>query len=139
MKKRMTYTALSALLLVFAVLPAGCDGMIGDGDFFEAKLRGTWETHDPIDPYYRGTLVIDLNTIKITGYEPKPYYFDDPQRPFKNIIKNVSCEGYSEDGKIYINDLGWKEGIAYDVGTYPDNVKILRFNFGTGVETLRKK
>jgi hypothetical protein len=42
MKKRMNDATLSALLLVAALIPAGCDGSgLDGGGSFEAKLRGT--------------------------------------------------------------------------------------------------
>jgi hypothetical protein len=141
MKKHMNDAALSALLLVAALIPAGCDGSgLEDGGSFEAKLRGTWETLSPVTPEYSGTLVIGWDTVTVTGYDQKSYLPNDPQRPFKGITKGVSRKGYSEDGKIYINDFGWKEGIAYeyDAGVYPEYTKLLRFAFGGRPETLQK-
>ncbi|MDR0638777.1 MAG: hypothetical protein LBG27_07755 [Spirochaetaceae bacterium] len=136
--------ARSALLLVFALVFAGCEGdSPDDGGFFEAKLRGTWETHDPdeLREGYNGKVVINWDTITITGYTGYiGWATDESTRPFKDITKGVSRKGYAEDGKIYINDFGWKEGIPYeyDAGAYPDCPKLLRFTFGGRPETLRK-
>jgi hypothetical protein len=141
MKKRMNGVALSALLLITALIPAGCDGDGFDGGgYFEAKLRGRWETHNPAPYDYSGTLVIGRDTVTISGYDQKSYLPNDPQRPFKGITKDISRKGYSEGGKIYINDFGWKEGIAYeyDAGMRPYYTKLLRFTFGGRDETLRK-
>jgi hypothetical protein len=130
--------ALLSALLVFAA----CE-VAPDGGFFEMKLRGTWETHNP-GPYdYSGTLAIDRDTITITGYDQPAYYpypLKESERPFKGITKKAAREGYAEDGKIYINDFGWQEGIAYDydAGVYPAYTKLLRFTFGGRTETLRK-
>jgi hypothetical protein len=131
--------ALVLALLVAALLP-GCDRDADEdaGFFFQAKLRGTWETLNPALYDYSGTLVIGWDTITITGYEQLYYYPNDPQRPFKDIMKGVARKGYSEDGKLYINDFGWKEGIAYTYDAAPDYTKLLRFTFGGREERLRK-
>ncbi|MDR1022977.1 MAG: hypothetical protein LBL94_06895 [Prevotellaceae bacterium] len=153
MKKWVNNTALFVLLFAFALIPAGCGESDLDGDSFETRLRGTWETHNP-QPYdYSGMIVIGKTTITITGYE-KMFYDpeDDLQCPFKDITKGVSLKGYSKvdssaagKGKIYINDFDWKEGITYEYmststssGTYPDYTKLLRFSFEGRSETLRK-
>jgi hypothetical protein len=132
----------SALVVVlFVLVLTGCDGeFTDDGGYFETKLRGTWETHSPAAYGYSGTLVIGWDTITITGYEQTYYGLKEAERPFKDITKGVSRKGYSEDGKLYINDFGWKEGIAYeyDAGTYPDYTNLVRFTFGGRAETLRK-
>jgi hypothetical protein len=121
---------------------AGCDGEFtdGDGGYFDSKLRGTWETLNPADYDYSGTLVIGRDTVTITGYEQTYYALKESERPFKGITKDVSRKGYSEDGKIYINDFGGKEGIPYeyDAGVSPGYTKLLRFTFGGRDETLRK-
>jgi hypothetical protein len=146
MKKWVNNTVLFALLLTFALIPAGCGEGEADGDSFDMKLHGTWKTHNPdsSDPCsYAGGLVIDWRkkTIVITGYGKIPYYCDpdDAERPFKDFDKDTPLRGYSKDGNIYIYDFEWKEGIAYkyDRGTY-DSPERLRFNFGGRDETLWK-
>ncbi|MDR0639076.1 MAG: hypothetical protein LBG27_09310 [Spirochaetaceae bacterium] len=103
-------------------------------------MRGTWITNAPEGYDYSGTLVIDRNTITITGYEADYWFPNDPRRPFKDSTKGVSLKGCSESGKIYINDFGWKEGIPceYTEGASPDYTKLLRFRFGDRYETLRR-
>jgi hypothetical protein len=150
-KKKDRFTAGMAMLPRAALLSAllvlaACEGAAGNGTgggSFEAKLRGTWETHNP-GPYdYSGTLAIDRDTITITGYDQPAYYpspLKESERPFKGITKKAARKGYSEEGKIYINDFGWQEGIAYDydAGVYPAYTKLLRFTFGGRTETLLK-
>jgi hypothetical protein len=136
MKKRVM-----PVLFAVMVAAAGCDGNgLGSSDYFEAKLRGTWKTLNPAPNGYSGTLAIGWDTVTITGYDQMYYSLYEPQRPFKGITKGVSRKGYSENGKIYINDFGWKEGIAYeyDTGASPDYTKLLRFTFGGRTETLLK-
>jgi hypothetical protein len=136
----MLKKVLAGLFAVVMAVAAGCDGDgLDDGGFFEAKLRGTWETHNPGSFDYRGTLVIGRDTVTITGYDQTYYSLNESQRPFKGITKDVSRKSYAEDGKIYINDFGWKEVVyAYDAGIYPDYTELLRFTFGGRAETLRK-
>jgi hypothetical protein len=142
MKQKQTALPLLAAL-AFVLALAGCEGDadVGSG-YIETKLHGTWETHDktPSPPYGSGTLVIDWDTITITGYNQTYYGLKESERPFKGITKGVPRKAYSEDGKIYINDFGWKEGIAYeyDAGMYPYYTKLLRFTFGGRAETLKK-
>jgi hypothetical protein len=106
---------------------------------FASVLRGTWTTNLPEAYDYSGTLVISRDTITITGYESNYWNPDDPQRPFKDITKGVARSGYSEDGKIYIDDFGLKEfAYEYDSGVSPAYTKLLRFNFDGRNETLIK-
>jgi hypothetical protein len=130
-------------MMAAAVMLAGCGGNgLEEGGSFDSKLRGTWETLSPSPSGYSGTLVIDWNSITITGYEPRPwpYSANDPERPFNGITKGVSRKGYSKDGKLYINDFGWNEGIpyTYDAGSSPAYTRLLRFTFGGRDETLKK-
>jgi hypothetical protein len=131
------------LALLAAALLAGCDGWVSDDDggYFEAKLRGTWKTHNPAANGYRGTLVIGRDTITISGYDQAYYGLKESERPFKGITKDVSRKGYSEDGKLYINDFGWNEGIpyTYDAGISPDYTNLVRFTFGGRAETLKRE
>jgi hypothetical protein len=134
--------AVFGLIAAVMVIVARCDGDGSDdgGGYFEAKLRGTWATHNPVYHDYSGTLAIGRDTVTITGYDQTYYGLNESQRPFGGITKGVSRKGYSEDGKIYINDFGWKEGIVYeyDEGISPDYTKLLRFTFDSRAETLRK-
>ena len=108
---------------------------------FAYDLQGTWVSNDP--SVYSGKLVIDLNRITITGYRESqtPIWDNDNKRPFKNFIKNVPIRGYSNDGKLFIEDRGSYESISYTLyttGTYPQH-KFLRFSFGGRLEILQKE
>ena len=114
----------------------------GDGlehKSFDMKLRGTW-TSNGNNPLYSGNVVIDYDKITISGYDERqtPPNGDDTRRPFRNITKGIPLSGYSEEGKIYINDAGQiQQGIPYtwwdvDYG----RVKFIRINFGDRPETL---
>lgn len=116
---------------------------------FDWELHGTWSTHDSESTYF-GTLVIDHNRITITGYSENQTPItilggNDAERPFRNFIKDTALLGYSEEGKIFIQDAGIvQEGIPY---TYwydnppPDykRIEFLRFYFANRPETLRKQ
>jgi hypothetical protein len=117
-----------------------------DNKTFANDLRGTWETNSISD--YSGTLVIGSNNITISGYAPNTSYeltYGTSRRPFRDFTKNVSLEGYTEEGKIFIKDAGIiQEGIPYtywDGYHQPDNelVQFIRFDFGGRVETLQKR
>jgi hypothetical protein len=114
---------------------------------FTYNLQGTWKSNETSE--YSGTLEINGNTIKISGYAANSQYEwlnGTDNRPFKDFTKNLQLEGYSEEGKIFIKDAGViQEGIPY---TYwestpqePDFIKVpfLRFRFGGRDETLRKQ
>ena len=133
----------NCLLLIFL---AGCNwvGVPNDYGKFDYDLRGTWASSDP--SVYSGTLEIDYNTIAIKGYEAiqtqnEPLK-DDAKRPFRNFTKNVPLKGYSEEGKIFIHDVGtWQAGMSYEyytAGTYPQ-VRFLRITFGGREEILRRQ
>ena len=112
---------------------------------FDNKLQGTWVSNDPA--IYSGTLVIGSNRITITGYSEgqTPFGGNDNNRPFKDFIKGIALKGYSEEGKIFIEDGGLlQEGIPYtywDDSPPPDYKKrrFLRFTFGSRVETLQSQ
>ena len=147
-------TASLALLLAlclcfFGALLIACDWEYepSDSDVFSRELRGTWHTNDP-DSIYSGTLLIDYDRITIMGYgesqTPVPWG-NDAARPFRNFTKGAALKGYSEEGYIYIEDIGiLQAGIPY---TYWENyqpqdyrnVQFLSFDFGGRRETLRKE
>jgi len=135
------------LLALCSLFISSCDGNYGSSDYksFAYDLQGTWETNDTGD-YYSGTLVIDYNTITISGYTPNQGYEwanGTGHRPFKDFTKNAPLEGYTEEGKIFIKDIGIiQEGIPYTYWhTQQDyrQIYFLSFNFGGRVETLRKQ
>jgi len=151
MNKNIRLTAVF-LLAFCSLFISSCDGngnnwKNGSSNFksFTYNLQGTWKTNEPSD-IYSGTLVIDYNTIIISGYvrdELHELINGEDRRPFKDFTKNVALEGYSEEEKIFIKDIGViQEGIPYTYWyTQPDNKQIdfLSFNFGGRVETLRKQ
>ena len=113
---------------------------------FDINLRGTWVSNDK--SVYSGALEIDFDRITITGYlaEQTPSGGNDVNRPFRNFTKDIPLKGYSEDGKLFIQDSGvLQEGIPY---TYwegdslpPDykKIKFLSFTFSDRVEKLQNK
>jgi len=131
-------------LFLAALLLSSCKWDLGTNAFktFDYDLRGTWLSNDP--SVYSGQLVITSSQITITGYSESqtPFAGDDNKRPFKGFTKGTALTGYSEDGKIYIEDTGLQqEGIPYTYytnGTYPQD-EFLQFNFGGRAETLQKQ
>jgi len=134
------------LLALCSLLIFSCDGEHGTSDYksyksFAYDLQGTWESNGD-DDYYSGTLVIDFNTITISGYAPNPTYEfingTSSHQPFYGITKNIPLEGYSEEGKI-------QEGLSYTYWytspSQPDYIQIyfLSFEFDGRTETLRKQ
>jgi hypothetical protein len=88
--------------------------------------------------------VIDYNTIKISGYASNSSYEwinETDRRPFKDFIKDIPLEGYSEEGKIFIKNAGViQEGLAYTYWTEDYNqIEFLQFDFNGRKENLRKQ
>ena len=139
-KRRILF--LSALAF-YALLHGACLFDMGDiegQNRFEYDLRGTWVSNDP--SVYSGTLEIDYNRITITGYgeAQTPAQGDDAKRPFRGFTKRTPLSGYSEEGKIFIEDAGfWQIGIPYTYYTQNrGQEEFLRFDFGGRTETLQK-
>jgi len=141
MKIRTVFAGLLAAFLVSACDWVGAGGL----NSFDYNLRGTWVSNDP--GIYSGTVVIDYNTITITGYSENqtPLLGDDNKRPFRNFVKGIPLKGYSDsaDGKIFIEKNGiLQEGIPY---TYWENsslltkTKLLTLTFGGRDEILQPK
>ena len=136
------YAACATLLA--ALFIAACDWNFEpiNTNSFDSSLQGTWVSNDP--GIYSGTLVIDKDRITITGYSESqtPLGGNDNNRPFKGFTKGIALKGYSEEGKIYIEDGGFlQEGLPYtywDDTPPPDyrKIKFLRFTFGGRAETL---
>jgi hypothetical protein len=137
MKSKLRY-CIPALIVISAVLfVVSCDLETGDYKSFDYNLRGTWVSNDP--SRYSGKLVIGFDTIKITGYNESqtPSFGNDSERPFKGILKGVFLKGYSEEGRIYIENNG--EGIPYEIKTAgTQQQKFLYFKFGDRNEILQK-
>ena len=110
-------------------------------EYFDYELRGTWETNGISD--YSGKLVIDYNTIRISGYGPNTLYEltnGTDRRPFRDFTKDTSLKGYSEEGKLFIYDKGiLQAGIYYTYYTgYNVQDKYLEFKFNGRPETLKR-
>jgi len=141
MKSRKIITIFGVLAAVLLI--SSCDLYMGIGDYgtFSHDLRGTWVSNDP--SIYSGRLVIGIDRITITGFSEAqtPVGADDRKRPFRGFTKGVALNGYSEFGKIFIEDGGWlQEGISFTIfsaGNFPQE-RFLRFNFAGRVETLQR-
>jgi len=128
------FTICAVLSAVFFL--ASC-GDIEESPHFESRLEGTWKSND--SSVYSGTLKINYKQITITGYleDQTPLLGNDNQRPFKSFTKDIALKGYSEDGKIFIEDRGLvQEGIPY-VYFIAGIEKLLSFTFGGRTETLK--
>jgi hypothetical protein len=107
------------IITVAALFITACGGLTGTGTpakSFDYDLQGTWVSNDPT--VYSGKLVIGSDRITITGYSENqtkpPPDGDDSKRPFKGFSKSIALKGYSEEGKILIEDSGQlQEGIPY--------------------------
>jgi hypothetical protein len=122
------------------------DIVTGNTRSFDNNLQGTWVPNDP-DALYKGSLKIEYDRITITGYgeSQTPSGGNDNNRPFKNFSKGIALKGYSEEGKIFIEDGGLlQEGIPYtywenSLSYGYNNEKLLRFTFDGRDETLQKQ
>ena len=131
-------------ILLAVLLMSSCEMGIETSDYrnFAHDLRGTWVSNDP--SVYSGSLVISINRITITGFSEAqtPPGTDDSKRPFRAFTKGIALNGYSEDGKIFIEDGGLLQaGISYTVytaGNFPQE-RFLRFTFGGRSETLQRQ
>jgi hypothetical protein len=134
---KMTKKWLFGLLALGFVLE-GCEGITnGNSKTVDLKLHGTWESTDT--NLYSGKLVIDFDTIVITGYDESQtrYLWEDDKRPFKDFAKNVPLPCYTEDGKLFIEMVGGEQSVLY-VYTTNRQGKFLRFSFGGREEALKR-
>jgi len=142
MKREIVYIGLFAILFIIA---CGDIEKTSDIKSFDTNLYGTWVSNDP--SVYSGTLEIDFDHITIKGYSENQTQSgkDDSVRPFRNFTKGIPLKGYSEDGKLFIQDSGvLQEGIPYtywEESPPPDynKSKFLRFTFSNRVERLQKE
>jgi hypothetical protein len=137
------------LLASVLILCASCGDFTGTGTpskSFDYKLQGTWVSNDTT--VYSGSLVIGNDRITITGYsqDQTPSALlggNDNERPFKSFPKGVALKGYSEEGKLFIENGGaGQEGIPYvydEDKSYPPKYKLLRFTFGGRDEILQSE
>jgi len=141
-KKVIMKTSVFAVctLLLFSLFAFSCDDVPkGDYKSFDYKLQGTWVSNDP--SVYSGTLEIGYDTIKITDYAEKDDQEKQKQNPFKDYPKNTLFNGYSQDGKIFIEyGVLAQTGIHYTYTplSYPLTTSFLEFNFGGRAEILEK-
>jgi len=142
MKRTFVYIGLFVILFITA-----CGEIEKKDDIkkFDTNLHGTWVSND--DSVYSGTLEIDFDRITIKGYceDQTKQGENDSKRPLNNFTKNIPLKGYSEDGKLFIQDSGaFQEGIPY---TYWEEspppvynkIKFLKFTFGVREEKLQKQ
>jgi hypothetical protein len=141
--EKMKNLSFLPFVLLSVLIITACDGInTGDLKYFDRDLRETW-TSDENQMYY-GEIEITSDTIKITGYNETqtPLEGDDSKRPFRDItVKKVALDGYSEDGRIYIDGFV-PEGIPYVLRTYKNSypyTKVLEFTFGGRPEILYVK
>ena len=150
MKKVSILFALG-LVVIFPLILTTCDGWTSEsdplfGNTFDYYLRGTWVSNQD---YYAdaGTLVIRMDSIRITGFEPKEEV-PAAEQPFRNFTQNVSLEGYSKaegelsylegKGSIHIYDrMEWQPGIDFTYYSAGFD-KLLKFTFAGRQEILRK-
>ncbi|MCL1837652.1 MAG: hypothetical protein FWG46_08910 [Treponema sp.] len=94
---------------------------------FNYNLRGTWETQP--GSYYNCTVVIDYNTIRISGsYIPSPLSRFTPYSSLKGYTEETSDLYLLKEGFIYIQDKGtWQNPLQYTywVTEYPQSEKRL--------------
>jgi len=129
-------------LLLFSLFAVSCDVPKGDYKSFDYNLQGTWVSNEP-NASYTGSLIIDHDTITITGYGENwlSLVTDDNKRPFKGYPRNAPINGYSQDGQIFIEYGALAQtGIPYTYtpASYPSTVSFLEFNFGGRAEILQK-
>ncbi|MDR0457295.1 MAG: hypothetical protein LBH20_11510 [Treponema sp.] len=140
------------IILLFSamlIFLSSCGDFTGTGTpskSFDNKLQGTWVSNDT--SVYSGELLIGYDRITITGYSegqtpPALLGGNDNERPFKGFTKGVALKGYSEEGKIFIENGGAvQEGIPYvydEDKSYPPKYKLLHFKFGGRDEILECK
>jgi len=142
MNNRNKLKACGALLIILILNSCNWYLELNDYRNFAYDLQGTWVSNDP--SIYSGKLIIDNSRITISGYSESqtPFLEDDNKRPFKGFTKGAALKGYSEDGKIFIEDGGrFQEGIPYSyykAGSYPQK-EFLRFTFNGRQEILQRQ
>jgi hypothetical protein len=136
MKKNVFFAALAALTLL-----ASCT-LDSDPNkkYVDSRLRGTWESTDIT--VYSGRLVIDFDTITITGYAESqtPSLWDggdDTRRPFRDFAKGYPFTCYTEEGKLFIETVTGVQNIPYVYRTQGLD-KYLLFSFGDRQEGLKR-
>jgi len=125
-----------SLLVIFFLASCDLDIVPDDSKTFASELRGTWVSNDPT--VYSGILEIKIDQITIKGFL-EYQEINSNERPFKDFTKNTPLKGYSEDGKIFIEDSGiLQEGIPYTF--YITSGKgFLRFTFGGRQEIMQRQ
>jgi len=133
-----TFTPL--LFASLAVLFFSCDMEFEPVQRFDFYLQGTWVTNNPNDIKYEpGTIVIDFDTITISGFGINSNY-PNAVRPFNGFAKDVPLKGYSEINALFIYNAGTWQRISYyleDQGIGKNNLLFL--TFGTDAAILQKK
>jgi hypothetical protein len=142
MNNRKKIIVCGVLLAVLFITSCG----EGNGNYknFDYELRGYWILHELDPDGYDGDLEITSDRITIWGFyktQTPPYGWDE-DRPFGAFTKDIALNGYSEDGKFFIDDRGMvQEGVPYiywKAGKYPET-HFLSFKFGLNEVTMRKE
>jgi hypothetical protein len=126
------------LFLSSALFTISCDVVQSGGNYksFSSDLLGTWNSNEP-NGLYTGTLIITYDTITIDGYGENWLTLlsgNESQRPFSGYPRGLS-KGYSEEGKIFIDNSAQGIPYTYTEGSYP-KYKRLEFTFGGRKEFL---
>lgn len=141
MKTAQKWVSALPAALLFAVLFVSCNIVTGDYEITDFKLHGTWESTDT--NLYSGRLVIDIDTITITGYAESqtPAAWDggdDTKRPFRDFAKGAPLACYSGDGKLFITTVEGDKSVPYIYSTSGQG-QFLFFNFGGREEALKRR
>jgi hypothetical protein len=136
MKKRMLF-----LFIIITALFTGCNNDWQSVPRFDYELVGSWESMPENSYYYTGytgSLEIDYRSITIKGYTGYAIY--GSSLPFPGFTKDVPLKGYSQEGKIFINDRGTVQtGLPYTFWKDAVGGKYLTFTFSGREETLKEK
>jgi len=143
MDKTITRTkAITTAALLAAFFITSCNGEPSKVKSFDYRLQGKWESN--VTTPYSGALVITYDSITITGYNQTPEHGNENERPFKQFYKGQPLKGYSEDGKLYIENGGITEVISYiySESNPPPSYNLvpkLQFTFGGRLENMDYK
>jgi len=123
-----------ALLVLFFVplfLILACD-MNTSIESFDHRLRGTWSANNYIElGLSPGTIEIDFNTIRITGFYPSPFIHPRPNSPFESFLRGEWLDGHSENSTIFIGrgDTFVPVNYVFDGASQQFMPRGLRLNF----------
>ena len=128
MKRSIMTTGLIMLTAVL-LLPA-CNITNNDSSSFSNfnhELRGTWETPQGMHYFSAATVLIDYDTITITGTgRPQPLDYFTPGSQLRGYSEETYKSLDKVEGTIYIKDKGtWQSPIHYTMWRDTANQKWL--------------